>query len=40
MPLAPKYSLYDQLRALPEHLTGEILDGQLYMQPRPRGPHA
>lgn len=32
--------LYDQLLALPEGLTGEILDGQLYTQPRPKGPHA
>jgi Uma2 family endonuclease len=33
-------TLYEQLQALPEGLTGEILDGQLYTQPRPRGPHA
>ena len=32
-------SLYEQLEALPEGLTGEILDGQLYAQPRPSGPH-
>ena len=32
-------SLYEQLEALPEGLTGEILDGQLYTQPRPSGPH-
>jgi Uma2 family endonuclease len=32
--------LYEQLEALPEGLTGEILDGQLYTQPRPSGPHA
>ncbi len=31
--------LYEQLLALPEGLTGEILDGQLYTQPRPKGPH-
>lgn len=31
--------LYEQLLALPEGLTGEILDGQLYTRPRPRGPH-
>jgi len=35
-----KYSLYDRLLSLPENLTGEILDGQLYTQPRPSGPHA
>jgi Uma2 family endonuclease len=32
-------TLYEQLEALPEGLTGEILDGQLYAQPRPSGPH-
>jgi Uma2 family endonuclease len=32
-------TLYEQLEALPEGLTGEILDGQLYTQPRPAGPH-
>jgi Uma2 family endonuclease len=32
-------SLYEQLEALPEGLTGEILDGQLYAQPRPSGAH-
>ncbi len=32
--------LYAQLEALPERLTGEIIDGQLYAQPRPAGPHA
>lgn len=33
-------TLYEQLQALPEGLTGEILDGQLHTQPRPSGPHA
>jgi Uma2 family endonuclease len=33
------YSLYDQLMALPEGLTGEILNGQLHAQPRPAAPH-
>ena len=37
---ALEYSLYDQLMALPENLTGEILLGQLHTQPRPAGPHA
>lgn len=32
--------LYDQLLALPEHVTGEILAGELYSQPRPAGRHA
>ncbi len=33
-------TLYEQLEALPEGLIGEILDGQMYTQPRPSGPHA
>lgn len=32
--------LYQQLKALPEGLIGEILDGRLYTQPRPTGIHA
>ena len=32
-------TLYEQLEALPEGLTGEILDGQLYAFPRPSAPH-
>lgn len=32
--------LYAQLEALPENLTGEIINGQLYTQPRPTNPHA
>lgn len=35
-----KSTLYQQLLDLPEHVTGEILDGQLYTQPRPAGRHA
>ena len=33
-------TLYEQLQALPEGLTGEILDGQLHTRPRPGGIHA
>lgn len=33
-------SLYERLLALPEHLVGEIIDGELYTQPRPAAPHA
>jgi len=40
MTLAHQYNLYDRLLALPENLTGEILNGQLHTQPRPSGPHA
>jgi len=32
-------TLYEQLLALPENLTGEIIDGKLYTQPRPKGRH-
>jgi len=32
-------SLYAQLLALPEHVIGEIINGQLYTQPRPASPH-
>lgn len=39
MQLADSYSLYDRLTALPEGLTGEILNGQLHAQPRPSGSH-
>jgi Uma2 family endonuclease len=35
----PRPSLYDQLEALPEGVTGEILDGQLYTHPRPAARH-
>jgi len=39
MQAADTYSLYDRLMALPEGLTGEVLNGQLHAQPRPSGPH-
>ncbi len=32
--------LYAQLEALPENLTGEIINGHLYTQARPANPHA
>ncbi len=38
--IARKLSLYEQLEALPEGLTGEIINGQLHTQPRPAWPHA
>ncbi|WPL18349.1 hypothetical protein Thiowin_03420 [Thiorhodovibrio winogradskyi] len=37
--LAYQLTLYDHLAALPEGLSGEILNGQLYTQPRPSGRH-
>lgn len=39
MQAAESFSLYEQLAALPEGLTGEILNGQLHAQPRPSGAH-
>ncbi len=39
MSLAINYNLYTQLERLPESLTGEILNGQLYAHPRPSGKH-
>lgn len=35
----PKPALYEQLEALPEGLTGEILNSQIYTQPQPTGLH-
>lgn len=34
------FTLYDRLVALPEHLVGEILDGELVASPRPRPVHS
>ena len=34
-----KPTLYQELIDLPEHVNGEILNGQLYAQPRPNGRH-
>jgi Uma2 family endonuclease len=33
-------TLYEKLEELPEGLNGEIIDGQLYTEPRPRPHHA
>jgi Uma2 family endonuclease len=38
-PLGRPATLAD-LEALPPHLKGEIIDGELYVQSRPRSPHA
>ncbi len=35
----PRPSLYQELEDLPGDLVGEILNGRLYTQPRPSGPH-
>lgn len=37
--LACQPTLYDELCALPEGMTGEILGGQLHSMPRPSGRH-
>lgn len=34
-----KLTLYDDLLALPDHVVGEIIGGQLHVQPRPAGKH-
>lgn len=31
---------YDDILALPEHLVGEIIEGELFVSPRPASPHA
>jgi Uma2 family endonuclease len=31
---------YADLEALPEHVVGELIDGELYASPRPANPHA
>jgi hypothetical protein len=33
-------SPYEPLMALPENLVGEVIDGELYVQPRPAGRQA
>lgn len=39
-PVIPnKSASYADIEALPPHLTGEILDGELHVQPRPSGVH-
>ncbi len=39
MQMLPKFNRYEDLVNLPASLTGEILNGQLYAQPRPSGKH-
>jgi Uma2 family endonuclease len=31
---------YDDLLAVPENIVAELIDGELYASPRPRGPHS
>ncbi|PTL84312.1 Uma2 family endonuclease [Vitiosangium sp. GDMCC 1.1324] len=34
-----KPATYADLEALPEHVVGELIDGELHVSPRPAGPH-
>jgi Uma2 family endonuclease len=36
----PGPATYADIEALPENVVGEIIDGELYVQPRPAVPHA
>jgi Uma2 family endonuclease len=36
----PRRATYDDIIRLPEHLVGEIIDGELIVTPRPATPHA
>ena len=38
--IAVKRATYQDLEALPEHQVGQIIDGELIVQPRPAIPHA
>src|SRR4029453_12173211 len=38
--VAKRSATYADLEALPEHLVGEIIDGDLFVSPRPAVPHA
>jgi hypothetical protein len=35
-----KPATYEDIVALPEHVVGEIVDGELFVSPRPRFGHA
>lgn len=38
--VAKRRATYEDVLNAPEHLVAEILDGELYLQPRPAKPHA
>ena len=40
MGAARRPATYDDLRKVPDHLVAEILDGELFVSPRPGSPHA
>src|SRR5512147_945510 len=37
---SPKPATYEDILALPPHVTGQIVDGELHVSPRPANPHA
>jgi len=40
LPARKPAATYADILALPEHVVGEIIDGELYASPRPASPHA
>lgn len=40
MSAVPRRAVYEDLVNLPENVVGEILDGELFVSPRPASPHA
>jgi Uma2 family endonuclease len=40
MARVPKLATYADIEALPENVVGEIIGGELFVQPRPAAPHA
>ena len=36
----PRRGAYADIEKLPEHLVGELIDGELFVSPRPAFPHA
>jgi Uma2 family endonuclease len=39
MSIVDRAATYEDIRALPEHLVGELIDGELFSSPRPAPPH-
>ena len=37
---APKLATYEDVLGLPDNVVGQIIDGELHVQPRPAAPHA
>src|SRR5262245_12946226 len=36
----PREATYEDIKALPPHVIGELINGRLYVSPRPALPHA